>query len=56
MKKYHPFFYRRITKINKLTGSKVQFMSEHPEFGRLDSLDIYADEIRVGNLMRQIRS
>lgn len=50
------FFYRRITKINKLTGSKVQFMSEHPEFGRLDSLDIYADEIRDGNLMRQIRS
>lgn len=24
-------------------------MSEHPEFGRLDSLDIYADENRDGN-------
>lgn len=36
----------RITKMDKITGSKVQFMSDHPEFGRLDSLDIYADEIR----------
>lgn len=24
-------------------------MSEHPEFGRLDSLDIYTDENRDGN-------
>lgn len=39
-------FYRSITKIDKITGSTVQFMSDHPEFGRLDSLDIYADEIR----------
>uniref|UniRef100_K1R2S0 Uncharacterized protein n=1 Tax=Magallana gigas TaxID=29159 RepID=K1R2S0_MAGGI len=36
----------RITKINKLTGLKVVFMSNHPELGRLDSLDIYADEIQ----------
>ncbi|XP_065930046.1 uncharacterized protein [Magallana gigas] len=32
--------------MDKLTGSKVNFMTDHPEFGRLDSLDIYADEIR----------
>lgn len=32
-----------------VTGSKIPFMSEHPEFGRLDSLDIYADENRDGN-------
>lgn len=31
-----------------MTGSKVQFMSDHPEFGRLDSLDIYADENQDG--------
>eukprot|EP00105_Crassostrea_gigas_P037659 XP_019921807.1 PREDICTED: low-density lipoprotein receptor-related protein 4-like isoform X2 [Crassostrea gigas] len=37
---------QRITKINKLTGLKVVFMSNHPELGRLDSLDIYADEIQ----------
>lgn len=43
-------FYRSITKIDKITGSKVQFMSDHPEFGRLDSLDIYADETRDGKL------
>lgn len=41
-------FFRRITKINKLTGLKVVFMSNHPELGRLDSLDIYADEIQDG--------
>lgn len=35
--------------MNMITGLKVQFMSDHPEFGRLDSLDIYADEIRNGN-------
>lgn len=48
---YFPFFfrYRKIIKMNKRTGSKVQFMSDHPEFGRLDSLDIYADEFRDGN-------
>lgn len=44
------FIYRSITKINKITGSKVQFMSDHPEFGRLDSLDIYADEKQDGKL------
>lgn len=34
--------------MDKITGSKVQFMSDHPEFGRLDTLDIYADENRDG--------
>lgn len=45
------FFYcnRLITKMDKETGSKIPFMSEHPEFGRLDTLDIYADEHRDGN-------
>lgn len=38
--------------MDKVTGSKVPFMLEHPEFGRLDSLDIYADENRDGNLMK----
>lgn len=27
-------------------------MSKHPEFGRLDSLDIYADENRDGNSIK----
>lgn len=27
-------------------------MSEYPEFGRLDSLDVYADENRDGNSMK----
>ncbi|XP_065930460.1 uncharacterized protein [Magallana gigas] len=35
---------QRITKLDKRTGSKVIFMSNHPELGRLDGLDIYADE------------
>lgn len=35
--------------MDKITGSKIPFMSEHPEFGRLDSLDIYADENRDGS-------
>lgn len=38
--------------MNKVTGSKIPFMSEHPEFGRLDSLDIYADENRDGNSIK----
>ncbi|XP_078326559.1 low-density lipoprotein receptor-related protein 2-like isoform X3 [Crassostrea virginica] len=33
-----------ITKINKTTGSVVTFMSHHPELGRLDGMDIYADD------------
>ncbi|XP_061191591.1 low-density lipoprotein receptor-related protein 6-like [Saccostrea echinata] len=33
-----------VTKINKATGSKVTFMSIHPELGVLDSLDVYADD------------
>lgn len=36
--------------MDKLTGSRVQFMSDHPEFGNLYSLDIYADEIQDGKL------
>ena len=35
---------RRVTKMDKTTGSKVSFMANHPELGRLDSLDIYADD------------
>lgn len=51
MKDQFFFFYcnRLITKMDKETGSKIPFMSEHPEFGRLDTLDIYADEHRDGN-------
>nr|XP_022326452.1 low-density lipoprotein receptor-related protein 4-like isoform X2 [Crassostrea virginica] len=33
-----------ITKIDKTTGSTVPFMSHHPELGRLDGMDIYADD------------
>ncbi|XP_062567175.1 low-density lipoprotein receptor-related protein 2-like [Saccostrea cucullata] len=36
---------QRITKMHKTTGSKMPFMSNHPELGRLDSLAIYADDI-----------
>nr|XP_034309187.1 low-density lipoprotein receptor-related protein 5-like isoform X3 [Crassostrea gigas] len=39
---------QRITKMDKLTGSRVNFMSDHPEFGNLYSLDIDADEIQDG--------
>ena len=35
---------RRVTKMDKTTGSKVSFMALHPELGRLNSLDIYADD------------
>nr|XP_022323823.1 low-density lipoprotein receptor-related protein 4-like isoform X2 [Crassostrea virginica] len=35
---------QRVTKMDKTTGSKVSFMANHPELGRLDSLDIYADD------------
>ncbi|XP_061184425.1 low-density lipoprotein receptor-related protein 2-like [Saccostrea echinata] len=33
-----------VTKINKATGSKVTFMSIHPELGVLNSLDVYTDD------------
>nr|XP_022326444.1 low-density lipoprotein receptor-related protein 6-like isoform X2 [Crassostrea virginica] len=33
-----------ITKIDKRNGSIVPFMSHHPELGRLDGMDIYADD------------
>eukprot|EP00105_Crassostrea_gigas_P046569 XP_019930717.1 PREDICTED: low-density lipoprotein receptor-related protein 6-like [Crassostrea gigas] len=46
---YTAWHRQKIIKMNKRTGSKVQFMSDHPEFGRLDSLDIYADEFRDVN-------
>ena len=35
---------RGVTKMDKNTGSKVSFMAIHPELGRLNSLDIYADD------------
>lgn len=38
--------------MDKVTGSKIPFMSDHPEFGLLDSLDIYADEYRDGNSIK----
>jgi hypothetical protein len=41
--------HRKITKMDKSTGSKVTFMSQHPELGRLDSLAIYADNVKDGN-------
>lgn len=44
------FIHRRITKLDKRTGSKVIFMSNHPELGRLDGLDIYADESQDGKI------
>ncbi|XP_062594617.1 low-density lipoprotein receptor-related protein 4-like, partial [Saccostrea cucullata] len=34
-----------VTKINKATGSKVTFMSNHPELGELDSIDVYTDDL-----------
>lgn len=43
---YTAWQHERITKMHKETGSKIHFMSKHPEFGRLDSIDIFADEIR----------
>ena len=30
--------------MDKTTGSIVPFMSQHPELGRLDGMDIYADD------------
>lgn len=36
--------------MDKLTGLRVNFMSDHPEFGNLYSLDIDADEIQDGKL------
>lgn len=53
---YTAWHRQSITKINKITGSKVQFMSDHPEFGRLDSLDIYADEKQDVSLSCSIRN
>ncbi|XP_062570264.1 prolow-density lipoprotein receptor-related protein 1-like [Saccostrea cucullata] len=35
---------QRITKMDKATGAKLIFMPNYPELGRLDSLDIYADD------------
>uniref|UniRef100_A0A8W8MIS0 EGF-like domain-containing protein n=2 Tax=Magallana gigas TaxID=29159 RepID=A0A8W8MIS0_MAGGI len=45
-----------ITKMDKITGSKIPFMSEHPEFGRLDSLYIYTDENRDVSLSCSINN
>lgn len=38
--------------MDKTTGLKVDFMPSHPELGRLDSIDIYADEFRDGKLIK----
>lgn len=38
--------------MDKTTGLKVSFMSDYPELGRLDSLDIYADEFRDGKSLK----
>lgn len=46
----HSLFDRRVTKIDKKTGLKMEFMVNYPELGRVDSLDIYADEYLDGNL------
>lgn len=37
---------RRVTKMDKTTGLKIKFMPDYPELGRLDTMDIYADEKR----------
>lgn len=34
--------------MDKTTGSKFSFMFNHPELGRLDSIDIYADDVLDG--------
>ncbi|XP_061191588.1 low-density lipoprotein receptor-related protein 6-like [Saccostrea echinata] len=40
---------QRITKIDKTKGTEVPFMKNHPELGRLDSIDIYSNDIIDGN-------
>ncbi|XP_078326911.1 low-density lipoprotein receptor-related protein 2-like isoform X1 [Crassostrea virginica] len=34
---------QRITKMDKTTGSKISFMDNYPELGRIDSMDIFAE-------------
>lgn len=41
-------FCRSVTKIKKTTGLKAPFMADYPELGRLDSLDIFADDFLDG--------
>lgn len=48
---FYVLYYRRITKMDKLTGLKVSFMLEYPELGRLDNLDVYTDEIPGGKIL-----
>lgn len=38
--------------MDKNTGLKIKFMSDVPELGRLDSLDIFADKNRDGKSLR----
>jgi hypothetical protein len=40
--------HRMVTKMDKSTGSKLTFMPNHPELGRLDSLALYADNVKDG--------
>lgn len=40
--------YRFITKVNKETGTISSWMSETPEFGRLETLDIYPGDPMPG--------
>lgn len=42
---FYVFYYRWIIKMDKLMGLKVFFMLEYLEFGWLDNLDVYIDEI-----------
>lgn len=37
-----------MTKINKTTGLNGPYMADNPELGRLDSLDIFADDFLDG--------
>lgn len=39
---------RSLTKVEKTRGLKAPFMADNPELGRLDSLDIFADDFLDG--------
>lgn len=43
------FFNRGVTKIDKITGTKFSFVRHHAELEGLDSLAIFADDVRDGN-------
>lgn len=48
---FYVFYYRWIIKMDKLMGLKVFFMLEYLEFGWLDNLDVYIDEIFDGKIL-----